>query len=115
MLKNYGLILVKISKSRKNKEPIIDDNYTKSVIEFLGMYLFSMLIRSYDVPKVMKGNMLKKLRRKKENEIVTNISLAKLIVKIGKSQVKISPGVYKPGELIDWKPISFDADSQSSL
>ena len=51
----------------------------------------------------------------KDNEIVTNTSLAKLIVKIGKSQVKINSGVYEPGELIDGNPVSFDVDSQSSL
>jgi nucleoside-diphosphate-sugar epimerase len=51
----------------------------------------------------------------KDNEIVTNISLAKLITKIGNSQAEISSDVYEPGELVDGKPISFDVDSQSSI
>lgn len=49
------------------------------------------------------------------NEIVTNTSLAKLIAKIGKSQVEINSDVYEPGELVDGKPVSFDVDSGSSL
>ena len=49
------------------------------------------------------------------NEIVTNTSLARLIMKIGKNQVKISSGEYESGEIVDGKPISFDVDSQSDL
>jgi len=51
----------------------------------------------------------------KDNEIVTNIFLAKLIAKIGNSQIKISSDEYEPGELVDGKPVSFNVDSKSSL
>ena len=49
------------------------------------------------------------------NEIVANTTLAKLIVKVGGSQVGIGTSEYEAGELVDGKPISFDVDSRSPL
>lgn len=50
-----------------------------------------------------------------KNEIVTNMSLAKLIVGIGKKDTVIGTGTYEPGELIDGKPLSFSVDTSSPL
>lgn len=67
LFSNREKILLELSRSRKNKKNTIDDDYTKSIIEYLGIYLFTMLIRSYDVPMIMRGNKLKKSRSKKDN------------------------------------------------
>ncbi len=70
LFNNRGKIIKEIGRSRTNKDLTIDDNYTKSVIEFLGIYLFSMLIRSYDIPMKINANEFKNSRNgKKENDV----------------------------------------------
>lgn len=49
------------------------------------------------------------------DEIVTNMSLARLIAKIGRKHVGIRSGEYEPGEFVDGKPISFGVDNRSPL
>ena len=49
------------------------------------------------------------------NNIVKNTTLAKMVVKIGQSDISIKSGEYEPGELVDGKPISFDIESQSPM
>ena len=49
------------------------------------------------------------------NNIVKNTTLAKMVAKIGQSDVSIKSGEYEPGELVDGKPISFDIESQSPM
>ena len=46
------------------------------------------------------------------NNIVKNTTLAKMVAKIGQSDVSIKSGEYEPGEIVDGKPISFDIESQ---
>ena len=45
------------------------------------------------------------------NEIVTNMSLAKLVASYGKNNVVITEDSYEAGEIIDGKPISFEIDT----
>jgi dTDP-glucose 4,6-dehydratase len=49
------------------------------------------------------------------NETVTNLELAKMIFEIAGRKIPIRQERYEPGELIDGKPISFRAESQSPL
>ena len=66
LLRNRELVFSDISNSRRNHKSNLDQEYTKNLIEFLGIYLFSMLVRSYDVPCVIKGKDVKKSRDKKK-------------------------------------------------
>ncbi len=66
LLRNHESVFFDISRSRKNHKSNLDQEYTKNLIELLGIYLFSMLVRSYDVPCVIKGKNVKKSRDKKK-------------------------------------------------
>lgn len=51
-----------------------------------------------------------------DNEIVTNMHLARLVARIGgRDDMEITPGPYEAGELVDGKPISFEIDGRSPL
>lgn len=49
------------------------------------------------------------------DEIVTNSSLARLIMRIGKKRLRIVERDYEPGELVGGKPISFEVEKKTPL
>ena len=51
-----------------------------------------------------------------DNRIVDNMELARLVAEIaGRGDAEIAEGPYEPGEIVDGRPVSFEADCSSPL